>query len=121
VGYAYAGVQTEDLTPSLARHLRLRVSRGALVDRVNPGGPAAAAGIHGGATEAQFQGVVVVTGGDVVVAVNGLLVSNADDLVRIVTNKLRPGQTAVFSVLRAGQKRSIAVRLGSRPTDLQLP
>jgi len=121
VGYAYAGVQAEDLTPSLARHLRLRVSRGALVDRVTPGGPAAAAGIHGGAAEVQFQGVAVVTGGDVVVAVNGLPVSNADDLVRIITNKLRPGQTAVFSVLRAGRKRSIAVRLGSRPADPQLP
>ncbi|MGZ4290294.1 MAG: S1C family serine protease [Gaiellaceae bacterium] len=121
VGYAYAGVQTEDLTPSLARHLRLRVSRGALVDRVTPAGPAAAAGIHGGTAEAQFQGVAIVTGGDVVVAVNGLPVSTGDDLVRIITNKLRPGQTAVFSVLRAGRKRSIAVRLGSRPADPSLP
>ncbi len=121
VGYAYAGVQTEDLTPSLARHLGLEVGRGALVDRVTPGGPAAAAGLHGGTAEAQFQGVAIVTGGDVVVAVNGLPVANADDLVRIVTNKLRPGQTAVFSILRAGRKRSIAVRLGSRTADPRLP
>ena len=119
--YAYAGVETEDLTPSLARHLGLRLSRGAIVDRVTPGGPAAAAGIHGATAEAQFQGVTIVTGGDVVMAVNGLPVSNADNLVRIITNKLRPGQTAVFSVLRAGRKRSIAVRLGSRQADPQLP
>jgi S1-C subfamily serine protease len=121
VGYAYAGVQTEDLTASLARHLGLRAGRGALVDRVTPGGPAAAAGIRGGSAESSFQAVTVVTGGDVVVAVNGLPVADSDDLVRIVTNRLRPGQTAVFSVLRAGRTRSIAVRLGSRPADPQLP
>jgi S1-C subfamily serine protease len=121
VGYAYAGVQTEDLTPSLARHLGLAVSRGALVDRVTPGGPAAAAGIRGGSGETQFQGTAVVPGGDVVTAVNGLSVSNGDDLVRIVTNDLRPGQTAVFSILRAGRSRSIAVRLGTRPAAPQVP
>jgi S1-C subfamily serine protease len=121
VGYAYAGVQTEDLTPSLARHLGLKVSRGALVVRVTPGGPSAAAGIRGGTASGSFQGVAVVGGGDVVVAINGRAVASADDLVRIVTNELRPGQTAVFSVLRSGRTRSIAVRLGSRPADPQLP
>ncbi|MDX6666551.1 MAG: hypothetical protein QOG68_2757 [Solirubrobacteraceae bacterium] len=121
VGYAYAGVQTEDLTPSLARHLGLKVSRGAIVDRVTPGGPSAAAGIRGGAASGSFQGVAVVAGGDVVVAVNGRPVASASDLVRIITNELRPGQTSVFSVLRAGRTRSIAVRLGSRPADPQLP
>jgi S1-C subfamily serine protease len=121
VGYAYAGVQTEDLTPSLARHLGLKASRGALVDRVNPGGPAAVAGIHGGTIQTEFQGVQVVSGGDVITAVNGLAVANADDLVRIVTNVLRPGQTAVFTVERAGRSRALAVRLGNRPSSPQLP
>jgi 2-alkenal reductase len=117
VGYAYAGLQTEDLTPSLARHLHLKAQQGALVDRVNPGGPAARAGLRGGAAESQFQGAAVVAGGDVVLAIDGARVASADDLVRIVTNRLRPGQTAVFTVLRDGRRRSIAVRLGSRPSD----
>jgi S1-C subfamily serine protease len=121
VGYAYAGVQTEDLTPSLARYLGLKVGRGALVDRVTPGGPAATAGIRGGTSETQFQGVAVARGGDVVTSVNGLPVTNANDFVRIITNELRPGKTAVFTVQRAGRTRSIAVRLGSRPNDPQLP
>jgi S1-C subfamily serine protease len=41
-------------------------------------------------------------------------VANADDLVRIITNTLRPGQTAVFTVERAGRARSVAIRLASR-------
>jgi len=121
VAYAYAGVQTEDLTPSLARYLGLKVSRGALVDRVTPGGPAATAGMRGGTADTQFQGVAVVRGGDVVTAINGTQVANATDLVRIVTNQLQPGKTAVFTVQRAGRKRSIAVRLGTRPSDPQVP
>jgi 2-alkenal reductase len=121
VGYAYAGVQTEDLTPALARHLHLKAQRGALVDRVTPGGPAAKAGMRGGTAESQFQGQAVVAGGDVVVAIAGTPVSSADDLVRIVTNTLRPGQTTVFTVLRDGHRRAIAVHLGSRPSDPSLP
>ena len=121
VGYAYAGVQTEDLTPALARHLGLAVEHGALVDRITPGGPAAKAGMHGGTAESQYQGQAVATGGDVVVAIAGQQVESSDDLVRIVTNDLRPGQTAVFTVLRDGHRRSIAVHLGSRPSDPALP
>jgi S1-C subfamily serine protease len=83
---------------------------------VNPGGPAALAGIRGGTIQTQFQGVQVVSGGDVITAVDGLAVGNADDLVRIVTNVLRPGQTAVFTVERGGHRRRLAVRLGSRPS-----
>ncbi len=121
VGYAYAGVQTENVTPSLARYLGLKIEHGALVDRVTPGGPAAAAGLRGGTAEAQFQGVTVVRGGDVVTAIDGRAVANADDLVRIITNELRPGQATVFTVLRAGRTRSIVIHLGSRPADPQVP
>jgi S1-C subfamily serine protease len=120
-GYAYAGVQTEDVTPSIARYLGLKVTHGALVDRITPGGPAAVAGMRGGTSQAQFQGVEITRGGDVVTAIDGRPVRTADDLVRIVTNELRPGQTAVFSVVRAGTTRSIVIRLGRRPADPQAP
>jgi 2-alkenal reductase len=113
--YAFAGLQTEDLTPTLARHFGLRVAHGALVDHVTPGGPAARAGLHGGSRPEQFQGEAVLAGGDVVVAIDGRRVAGATALVRIVTNSLRPGQTAVFRVLRGGSRRSFAVRLTARP------
>ncbi|HSX22205.1 MAG TPA: trypsin-like peptidase domain-containing protein [Gaiellaceae bacterium] len=114
VAYAYAGIQTEDLTPSLAHRLGLSTPFGALVDAVNGGGPAEKAGIQGGKGHIAFEGQTVVTGGDVVVAVNGAPVRSADDLVRIVTNTLEPDRTAVFTVVRAGQRQSIAVRLVAR-------
>jgi S1-C subfamily serine protease len=115
VRYAYAGVQSEDVTPALAAELKLPVHRGALVDRVTPGGPAAAAGLRGGRSERQFEGQTVHVGGDVIVALNGVAVDSADSLVRIVTNTLRPGQTALFSIVRAGRRRTLAVKLVVRP------
>ena len=115
VRYAYAGIQSEDLIPALARHLRLPVSRGAIVDTVAGGGPAASAGLRGGSHEEQFEGETITTGGDVIVAVDGLPVRSADDLVRIVANVLRPGETAVFSVVRAsGGRRTVAIKLTAR-------
>jgi 2-alkenal reductase len=115
VEYAYAGVQTQDLTSALARRLGLGDRRGALITEVTAGGPAAKAGLRGGSKELRFQGETVLTGGDVVLAVGGSPVTGADDLVRIVTNTLRPRQTTVFTILRDGRRRSVAVRLAARP------
>ncbi|HVM58562.1 MAG TPA: trypsin-like peptidase domain-containing protein [Gaiellaceae bacterium] len=117
VAYAYAGLQTQDLTPSLARHLGLPVLHGALVEHVTSGGPAAHAGVRGGSKEIQFEGESLLTGGDVVVSVDGAPVPDADTLVRIVTSELRPGQTAVFGIVRGGTRRTVAVRLAERPSS----
>jgi S1-C subfamily serine protease len=114
VDYAFAGVQAEDLTPALARRLRLGVRRGALVDVVTPGGPAAQAGLRGGSREEQFQGEAVSVGGDVVVAVAGRPVRTADDLVRIVTNTLRPGRSVDFGIVRAGRRLALRITLARR-------
>jgi 2-alkenal reductase len=114
VSYAYAGIRTEDMTPTLARRLGLSTRFGALVDEVSAGGPAQRAGIRGGSGHLDFEGTSVITGGDLVVAIDGLPVRGADDLVRIVTNNLKPAQTAVFTVVRAGRRRSVAVRLAAR-------
>ena len=114
VEYAYAGVQAEDLTPSLAQHLRLPVEHGALVDRVTPGGPADRAGIRGGTKEETFLGEQVVAGGDVIVAIDGREVRDADSLVRIVTSELQPGSAVELTVVRDGRRRRITLTLASR-------
>ena len=42
-------------------------------------------------------------------------VRGADDVSRLVTTRLEPGQTVPFTVLRAGRKVTVDVRLGDRP------
>ncbi len=121
VHYAYVGITTEDLTPSLARHLRLGPTHGALIDDVSPNGPGALAGLRGGTRRERFQGAEIFRGGDVILAVDGVPVANADDLVRIVSERLRPGQVATFSILRDGRRRTVAVKLAERPANPHVP
>jgi S1-C subfamily serine protease len=117
VTYAYVGIETDDMTPSLARVLHYPVARGALVVNVKAGSPAAHAGLRGGNSEVDALGIQkLVTGGDVIVAINGTPVDGADDVVRIVST-LEPKDVAVFTVVRDGKRQRLAVTLGER----QLP
>jgi S1-C subfamily serine protease len=115
VRYAYVGIKTEDLTPSIARRFGYAASRGALVDQVVAGSGAAKAGIVAGTREAAFEGLGVRVGGDAIVAIDGLPVTNAEDVVRIVASRLDPGETAKFSVVRGKVRRTVSVVLGERP------
>jgi S1-C subfamily serine protease len=44
-------------------------------------------------------------------------VRSAADVVRAVTERLHPGQTATFTIIRDGERRSVPVTLASRPRD----
>jgi S1-C subfamily serine protease len=118
VTYAYVGIQTDDMTPSLARALHYKVDHGALVVEVKPGSPGDRAGLRGGNSEVNILGIQdLVTGGDVIVAIDGTPVRRADDVVRIVSSELKPKDVAVFTVVRDGQTKKLAVTLAER----QLP
>jgi 2-alkenal reductase len=115
VVYAYLGVTTETLTPTVARHLGYEANRGAIVSAVREGSPAERAGLHGGDDRETFNGVRVTRGGDVIVAIGGTSVRSADDVVREISERL-PGQTVAVSIVRGGDRKSVRIRLGSRPT-----
>ena len=114
VSYAYVGVKTTDLTPLAAARFDLGAERGALVTDVSANSPAARAGLRGGTREVEFNGLTFSLGGDVIVAINSLPVRNADDVVRYVTEEVEPGDVAVFTVVRDGERRRVAVRMGER-------
>jgi S1-C subfamily serine protease len=44
-------------------------------------------------------------------------VRSADDLVRIVSEQLEPGQQSTFEVVRGGNRKAVAVKLGERPRE----
>jgi 2-alkenal reductase len=115
VAYAYVGVNAEDLTPTIARRFDYTVQRGAVVACVVPESPGAKAGLRGGTEERQLNGFEFRYGGDVVVAIGNTKVQDADDLVRVVSERLLPGQVARFTVLRDGKRLVLPVRLGERP------
>jgi S1-C subfamily serine protease len=119
VRYPYAGIETDDLTPTLARHLGLPVRFGAMVVRVTEDGPAEQAGLRAGdADDAEyFHGARVVPGGDVVIAIGGSPVRSSTDVARVLIDRYRPGQTVTFTVIRDGRRERAPVRLGTRPAN----
>jgi S1-C subfamily serine protease len=115
VTYAYVGISTEDMTPSLARALGYKVDHGALIVNVNGGSPAEKAGLRGGARDANVLGRTVTTGGDVIVAIDGKPVNGADDVVRFVSFSLKPKDVAVVTIVKpGGERKKVAVTLAER-------
>jgi S1-C subfamily serine protease len=117
VTYAYVGITTEDLTPGIARRFGYPVRYGAVITTVRPGSPGEQAGLRGGSEDRSFNGETFTYGGDVVVSVNGRAVRSASDVVRAVTERLRPGATATFTVYRDARRRQVRVVLTDRPQN----
>ena len=115
VAYAYVGINAEDLTPTIARRFGYAVGRGAVIATVVPESPGAKAGLRGGSDQRQLNGVEFRVGGDVVVRIGDQAIGSADDLVRVVSERLVPGQVARFTVVRDGRRLVVPVRLGERP------
>jgi len=114
VSYAFVGVKTQDLTPTVAKRLGYPVERGAVITNVVAGSPAAAAGLRGGSGREQVLGDEFTRGGDVIVAIDGQSVRGSEDIVRIVTTSLSPGQVVRVTIRRGTTKREVSVRLGER-------
>ena len=114
VSYAYLGMQTEDLTPAIARSFGYPVRTGALVASVAHGGPAAHAGLRPGQRIVLWEGEKLTIGGDLIVAIDGTKVNDSNDVARIVAERMVPGEAAWFTVIRDGRKIVVPVTLGSR-------
>src|ERR671932_742909 len=105
VVYPYVGIVTHDLMPSAARRYGFATRRGAVVVQVNPGTPAARAGLKASTNNEFFQGVPdVPTDGDVIVAIAGVPVTRSDDVLRIVSERLAVGRRAVFTIVRGTRR-----------------
>jgi putative serine protease PepD len=110
---ALLGVETLPVAGWLAEALDLPVQDGLLIESVTRGGPAAAAGLHGGDRVAQAGMRRIAIGGDVIVAIDGQKVSNQFDL-NVILNRKRPADTVNVTVYRGGKKMDVPVKLGER-------
>jgi S1-C subfamily serine protease len=107
---ASMGVEARVLTPEVAEALRLPVNEGLLLEQVNPGGPAAKAGLHGGDRQAILGMRRILLGGDVVTAIDGRPINGQTDLA-LALNRKRPGDTIRVEYYRGGQKMEAQVTL----------
>jgi S1-C subfamily serine protease len=105
------GIEILYVSGDYADALRLPPSGGLLVQTVRRGTPAADAGLHGGIREVVLGGYEIVTGGDLITAIEGKPVSSQDALERARSRK-HAGETLDLTVLRNGRTMDIKVTLG---------
>ena len=98
----WLGVSLNDLDREFLQALGLEGRRGAFASQVFIGSPADNAGIRAG---------------DFIIAVDGREIRNANALTQTVGN-IRPGDSAVFTVIRDGASRDFNVRIDARTDEL---
>jgi S1-C subfamily serine protease len=112
---AYLGITGQTIDRSLER-LNLSTTSGVLVQTVQPGSPAAKAGLRGGDASATLDGSELRLGGDVIKKVDGKDIKTMDQVVSIVGSK-KPGESVTVEYLRNGQTKTAKVKLAQRPSE----
>lgn len=100
----YLGVRIQPMNEDLAEALGLPANRGEFIQSVQPGEPAEQAGL---------------LPGDVVVRVDGKEVTRDQTLSFLVAN-IAPGRRINVEVIRDGERRTIPVTVGRRPSEEEL-
>jgi S1-C subfamily serine protease len=111
VPHAYIGITTAPVSPTIVHDLNLPAPSGALVQAVEPGSPAAKAGLQAGKT--QTAGALI-AGGDLIVGVDGKPVRTPNDISAAIAS-LKPGDKISIEFYRGRAKRSLTVTLADRP------
>jgi serine protease Do len=91
------GITVETVTAEIARELKLKIGTGAVIESVQPGSPAAEAGLREG---------------DVIHRVNRIPVTSADGLISAVRS-LSGQQEIVLQIERGGQLAFVTINLGN--------
>jgi serine protease Do len=100
----YLGVGLQPLDENIAESLGLPKDRGEIVRSVQPGTPAAKAGLQQG---------------DVIVRVNGRDV-NPDQTVSYIVANSSVGTRVPLEIIRGGRRQTVNVQVGQRPTEEEL-
>ena len=114
VNRAFIGISATPITRDLARVFRLPVSKGLLVQSVQPGSGAASAGLEAGTTQVVLAGESYNLGGDIIVQADKSPVASLDKLRDVVAAK-KPGDKLRLVVYRNGKRTVVSVKLGRQP------
>jgi S1-C subfamily serine protease len=99
-GHSYLGVSGQDMSYDMAQEIDASVTYGWRIATVTAGGPS--------------DGRLRVD--DIVIAMNGTLIRNNDDLASYLEEKTRPTEHLVLTVMRGNSMVDVDVILGTRPS-----
>jgi 2-alkenal reductase len=117
--HSYMGVYGATFSPICADDMGLPHDlRGAVVVDVVRDTPAARAGLLGGtrATETRYARICPEeSGGDVIVAINGEMVTSFDDVLAYLQRNTSPGDVVTLTIWREGELLDLDLTLAPRP------
>src|SRR5580704_3053365 len=110
--------QTLFVQGDLAEELNMPSSGGLLIQGIDEGSPADAAGLRGPSRSVIVGGRYRLgIGGDLIIAIDGNPVEGQDALTRAMSEK-RPGEKIVLTIFRGNRTMKVTITLGSAPEAL---
>jgi S1-C subfamily serine protease len=113
--HPWLGATGIDMTYEIAKAMNVNVTYGWLIVQVTSGGPAAEANLRGGTQRVLIAGEYVTIGGDIIIAINKIRITNMDDLSTFLEEYTLPLQTVNVTIVRNNQTMILPVELGTRP------
>jgi serine protease Do len=112
--HPYLGVSGIDVTPDVAKFMKLNETKGFLVTDITSGSPADKAGIHGGDVLTDLNGTEVELGGDVITGIDNTTVRKIDDILSHLETQKQVGDTTKLTINRDGKLQEVNVILSDR-------
>ena len=112
--HAWLGVRVATIDPTVTKLLRGLPSHGVAIARVLKGSPAATAGLRAATRTVTVDGIGVPLGGDAITAVGSRPIFTAAQLADAIAVR-KPGAEVRLEVVRAGDARTVSVKLGNVP------
>lgn len=106
------GVSVVPVAGDYADALHLPTQGGLLVQEVEPGSPAARAGLRAGKELVQIGNAELLVGGDLITAIDGKPIDRYDAISRALARK-RAGDTVEMTVFRNGRTTNVLIKLGA--------
>ena len=113
--HPYLGIAATDMNYQLSQVTQATVTYGVLIEKSVSNGPASLAGVKGGTNLVTIAGQQYLTGGDIIISINGVRIVNNDALSTYLERYALPGETVQVGIIRDGKFISVQVTLGTRP------
>ncbi|MEM2607485.1 MAG: trypsin-like peptidase domain-containing protein [Candidatus Bathyarchaeia archaeon] len=113
--HPWLGAAGVDVNYEIARAMNVDVTYGWLITEVIKDGPAHKAGLRGGTKVVNIAGEMIMIGGDIIIALNGVRIIGIDDLSSYLEEYTAPGQIVKVTIIRENRILTLDVELGARP------
>jgi len=110
----WVGFHGQLIGSDLRALLKIPLADGLLIEVIEPGSPAAVAGLQGGQMELELEGRAYLLGGDIITSMNGRAIDSPEALSEAMRG-LRVGTELRLRVFRDGKYRDVRYALPERP------